>query len=117
MRTLEALGVRQHHVSHLRPAPHYKLIIRREEGENEYLRGYTYRMASNGPMSHMGPMCLIDGNPGEADLELAATVVARYSQGREAGAVTLEIRQPGGTGRVVTVVPMAPEALPAGWLV
>jgi tRNA U34 2-thiouridine synthase MnmA/TrmU len=102
---------------HLRPAPHFKLIIGREEGENEYLRGYEYVFPSIEPLSHMGPLCLIDGQPGEADLELAAALVARYSQGRDAESVTLEIRFPDKTGRVLKVAPLAAESISANWWV
>ena len=94
---------------HLRPAGHYKLIIGREEGENEYLRGYEYCMTSLEPVSHLGPLCLIDGTPTTNDMHLAARIVARYSQGRDAESVSLQIRQPGGSGEVLTVAP-----LPAG---
>jgi hypothetical protein len=102
---------------HLRPAPHFKLIVGREEGENEYLRGYAYLMPSIEPISHMGPMCLVDGDPTEADLELAAAVVARYSQGRDGPTVTVGIHRPGGDGRVVTVEPLPPESIADNWRV
>ncbi len=102
---------------HLRPAPYFKLIVGREEGENEYLRGYQYLMPSIEPVSHMGPMCLVDGDPSDSDLELAASVVARYSQGREAESVSVEIRRPGGIGNVVTVTPMGAESIPDDWRV
>ncbi len=100
---------------HLRPAPNYKLIIGREEGENEYLRGYQYCMTSIEPISHMGPMCLIDGKPTVDDLGLAARLVARYSQGREADSVSLEIKRPDGSGEVVTVIPLPVEELSSSW--
>lgn len=102
---------------HLRLQPHFKLIIGREEGENEYLRGYEYVMPAIEPVSRMGPLCLIDGEPTAADLELAASVVARYSQGRDADSVTLEIRLPRGEGRIVQVRPMTADQIPAGWQV
>jgi len=100
---------------HLRPAPHFKLIIGREEGENEYLRGYQYCMTSIEPVSHMGPLCLIDGTPTTDDLNLAARLVARYSQGREAESVSLEIKRPDGSGEVVNVIPLSIEELPSSW--
>lgn len=102
---------------HLRPAPHFKLIIGREEGENEYLRGYQYCMTSIEPVSHMGPMCLIDGTPTTDDLNLAARLVARYSQGREAESVSLEIKRPDGSGEVLNVIPLPIEELPSSWFV
>jgi tRNA-uridine 2-sulfurtransferase len=100
---------------HLRPAPNYKLIIGREEGENEYLRGYQYCMTSIEPISHLGPMCLIDGTPSVDDLSLAARLVARYSQGREAETVSLEIKRPDGSGEVVNVIPLPVADFPSSW--
>ena len=100
---------------HLRPAQNYKLIIGREEGENEYLRGYQYCMISIEPISHMGPMCLIDGKPTVDDLGLAARLVARYSQGRDADSVRLKITRPDGSGEVVTVIPLPLKELSSSW--
>jgi len=102
---------------HLRPAPHFKLIIGREEGENEYLRGYEYALPSIECLSHMGPLCLIDGEPSDADLELAAALVARYSQGRDAESVIVEVRFPNKTGRVINISPIAAEGIAADWWV
>jgi tRNA U34 2-thiouridine synthase MnmA/TrmU len=68
---------------HLRPAPHYKLILGREDGENRYLEGYRKQFIALRPLSHRGPLCLIDGQPAPTDLHTAARVLARYSQGRE----------------------------------
>ena len=80
---------------HLRPAPHYKLIISREEGENHYLNGYQHEFISLRTVSHGGPVCLIDGTPTSAEVEYAARIVARYSQGRDADAVTVAHSRPG----------------------
>lgn len=102
---------------HLRPAPHFKLIIGREQGENEYLRGYAYALPSIECLSHIGPLCLIDGEPSDADLELAAALVARYSQGRDVESVTVEVRFPNKTGRVIHVRPVAAEDIAADWWV
>ncbi|MBM4203179.1 MAG: tRNA (5-methylaminomethyl-2-thiouridylate)-methyltransferase [Gammaproteobacteria bacterium] len=102
---------------HLRPAPHFKLIIGREQGENEYLRGYAYALPSIECLSHIGPLCLIDGDPSDADLELAAALVARYSQGRDVESVTVEVRFPNKTGRVIHVRPVAAEDIAADWWV
>ena len=46
---------------------------------------------------------------------LAARLVARYSQGREADSVSLEIKRPDGSGEVVTVIPLPVEELSSSW--
>ena len=71
---------------HLRPRPHFKLIVAREDGENNFLTGYRRQFAHLEPVSHGGPLVLVDGTLGDDDVELAARILARYSQGREAPA-------------------------------
>ena len=72
---------------HIRPAPNFKLIVGREDGENNYLQGYKHQFTTLRSTSHKGPLCLIDGTPSDADVELGARVVARYGQGRNADQV------------------------------
>ncbi len=101
---------------HIRPAPHFKLIVAREEGEGNFLQGYRRLYPSLKTVSHGGPLALIDGEPTEADLELAARIVARYSQGRNAPEVTLEYRTPGGESREMTVAPLPPHEIKPEWM-
>lgn len=95
---------------HLRPAPHYKLIVGREEGENLYLEGYRKRFTSLRCVSHEGPLALIDGTPTTTDLDLAARIVARYGQGRDAAQVSIQIQAPGATVGTLLVVEPLPVA-------
>lgn len=101
---------------HIRPRSHFKLIISREAGENNFLEGYRYMFTSMHPVSHNGPLALVDGKFDNAEEELlAAAVVARYSQGRTADAVTLELRSPDGVCRQVTVPPMSADQVLPEW--
>ncbi len=103
---------------HIRPAPHYKLIVGREEGENHFLEGYRKQFIHLYPVSCQGPLVLMDGEPGEADLELAARVAARFSQGRRASSVRVEIHFPQAeTPRTLEVAPLPPHELPDEWYV
>lgn len=102
---------------HLRPRAHFKIIVGREEGENRFLEGYRKRFISMIPTSHTGPLVLIDGEVGADDIELAARLAARFSQGRDAGRVTIEIRQTDGMTHSLQVIPMASEAIPGAWYV
>lgn len=101
---------------HIRPRPDFKLIVSREEGEGRFLQGYQGRMTSLSTQSHPGPLALIDGAPGPGDIELAARIVARYSKGRGAEKVELELRHPGGESRRLWVCPMRDEELPRAWI-
>ena len=101
---------------HLRPRPNFKVIIGREDGENNYLTGYRGQFASISMVSHQGPLALIDGEVSADDLLLAARLTARFSQGRDANEVELEISHQGDT-RVVKVVPMTADEVPGDWYI
>lgn len=100
---------------HLRPRPEFKVILGREEGENRYLEGYRKRFTALRTLSHAGPLALIDGNADHAGLDLAARILARYSQGRDAGAVQVSVEPPQGAGEVLTVAPLPPHEIPNHW--
>lgn len=101
---------------HLRPRPHFKLIIAREEGETNFLMGYRHRYAHLYPVSHQGALALIDGVlRDDDDLALAARLTARYSQGRDAERVEVEVHAHG-SARRVSVPPLRPEEIPPEWL-
>jgi len=100
---------------HIRPRPHFKLIVAREEGEGNFLQGYRKDYCSLTPLSHPGPLTLIDGTPGDAEIELAARIVARYSQGRGAEQVELEYQNRQGNSRRLRVTPLPPHEIPQEW--
>jgi len=102
---------------HIRPRPHFKLIIGREQGENKYMQGYRNTFLSLDPLSHGGPLTLIDGNADASDIELAASIAARFSQGREAPLVNFELRFPDGVTKTMAVPPMPADDVDDAWYV
>lgn len=102
---------------HLRPDPSFKLILGREDGENRYLQGYRRRFTALRPLSHEGPVGLVDGAADDPGLELSARILARYSQGRDAPMVSVSIEHPDGTGRVLNVAPLPPHQVQEAWRV
>ena len=100
---------------HLRPAPNFKVIISREEGEGNFLRGYRNQYLHLNTVSHPGPLALIDGEVNEEELLLAARLVARYGQGRAAEEVVLEYAAPGEEVRELHVKPLQPHEIPREW--
>ncbi|MHB8346248.1 MAG: tRNA (5-methylaminomethyl-2-thiouridylate)-methyltransferase [Acidiferrobacterales bacterium] len=100
---------------HMRPHPNFKLIIGREEGENNYLGGYRRRFVHMAATSHHGPLVLIEGEPTEADVELAARLTARFGQGRNADKVTVEVIDLEGGSRLLEVSPFPSEEIPSSW--
>ena len=102
---------------HIRPASHFKLIVSREEGENHFLSGYKKQFNSVNFVSHGGPLTLVDGAPTEEDMLLAARIAARFSKGRDAANVKVEILGKDGVGRIVDVVPMPSDDIPQRWYI
>lgn len=100
---------------HLRPRPHFKMIIGREDGENKFLHGYRKQYTHLFTTSHPGPLVLIDGKVDDTDIELAARIAARFSQGRHAEQVAVEIHPLEGEEIVRQVRPIAGEAIPRDW--
>jgi hypothetical protein len=102
---------------HLRPHAGFKVIIAREDGEGRFLEGYKKTFIHLYSSSHEGPLALIDGLPTDEDLFIAARLVARYGQGREAQTVTVEIRLLDGTSKTLSVPPFVAEEVPQAWFV
>lgn len=103
---------------HLRPRPHFKLVIAREEGENNYLRGYRKQYSHLETVSHGGPLVLVDGELTDPDdIELAARLTARFSQGREADKVRVAVTDKDGVSRELDVTPLPPAEVRQDWYV
>jgi hypothetical protein len=100
---------------HIRPRPHFKLIIGREEGENRFLAGYRNQFTHLAVTDYPGPLALLDGNPTTTDIELAARILARYSQGRAADKLLVTVASVTGLTRDIEVTPMAPNELEPSW--
>lgn len=101
---------------HLRPRPHFKLIVGREEGENRFLEGYRKQFTHLITTSHPGPLVLLDGTPDDDDLHLAARIAARYSQGKTAPEVAVAVQEKSGLRRDFRVTPLPGNDLPVEWL-
>jgi hypothetical protein len=102
---------------HIRPAPHFKLIVAREEGEARFLEGYKKDFISLLTVSHNGPLVLLDGEVSAEDLHLAARITARFGQGREAEQVEVAILDKTGIEHVLTVTPLTKEEFPKSWYI
>lgn len=102
---------------HIRPAPHYKLIVSREDGENNFLEGYRKQFHAIRPLSHGGPLTLVDGKATREDLVYAASLAARFSQGKLADTMTFQIEPMGETPFVTSVTPVRPEEFNQSWYI
>jgi tRNA U34 2-thiouridine synthase MnmA/TrmU len=78
---------------HFRLSPRAKLIVGRNEGENAILAtqaGERYRLEAHGLM---GPVALVEGEPGDEERALASRIVARYGKGKDLPEVRVEWRR------------------------
>jgi hypothetical protein len=100
---------------HIRPVPEFKLIIARDAGESKFLEGYRKQFTSIYALSHSGPMALVDGELKEEHYPLAAAIVARFGQGREADEVELDLTIPGQDSLKVSTSPLSAEEVPEEW--
>ena len=102
---------------HIRPAPHYKLIVSREDGENKFLNGYRKQFSTVEIKSHNGPLTLVDGELSDEDAILAARIAARFSQGREAEKVSVKVTRLNGEEIMLDVAPMPASEIKEEWYV
>jgi len=102
---------------HIRPKENFKLIIGREEGENNFLEGYRKRFIHLRVMSHASPLVLIDGSPSDEDLHLAARITARFSAGRNDKKVRVQITHGTEASTELEVQPLPADEIQQSWYV
>ena len=102
---------------HIRPSDNFKMIIAREEGETRFLEGYRKQFIYIKTTSHPGPITLLDGHDISAeDIYLAASITARYSQGRDEDEVTVLVCQPGEEPREMQITPKKADDINKEWM-
>jgi tRNA-specific 2-thiouridylase len=79
---------------HIRPTQNgkqqsFKMIIARDEGEVKFLENYRNQYKSLYPISHNGPLALIEGEIDDGGFKLAARILARYTQGKNEAEVEI----------------------------
>ena len=102
---------------HLRPRENFKMIISREEGENNFLMGYKNRYIPLRTTDHPGPLVMIDGEASEEDLALAGRILARFGKGKSAEEVTVEIAKPKQEPYEIKVAPMPASQVEKSWYI
>lgn len=100
---------------HIRPSPHYKLILGREEGENKFMEGYRKQFVTLRPSSCVGPLVLVDGKLNPEDEIIAAQITARFSKGRNEETVVVELTDKSGLSKSITVQPISEKDFPEEW--
>ncbi len=100
---------------HLRPRPHFKLIVGRDEGENNFLQGYRRRFTHLYATNHGGPLALFEGEIHDGDLELAARLVARFGQGRDEPLVAITVTHQDHHSQIFSVAPLPVDEVRPSW--
>jgi len=67
---------------HFRIAPSTRAVVGRDEAENAFLDRFRAGRWRLHALDHLGPVTLVTGAPAGEDLEVAAGITARYSDGR-----------------------------------
>jgi tRNA-uridine 2-sulfurtransferase len=100
---------------HLRPRASFKMIIGREEGENNFLEGYRKQFIHLRTISHVGPLVLLDGQPSSEDIKLAAAITARFSGGRDDDKVVIQVEHLNGSVLILNVKPLLESEVLSEW--
>jgi len=95
---------------HFRFTPRLKLIVGRDETENNFLAHYTRDHWSVKANDHAGPTAIIMGDFSDSDMGTLASVVARYSDGKNEPHVDVCFSY-GDETQVVKTPPATPETL------
>jgi tRNA U34 2-thiouridine synthase MnmA/TrmU len=95
---------------HFRLSPTCKLIVGRREEENEKLQPFAAKHTALEVREHGSPLALLVGEYGEHELEIAAALTARYSDGRHLDRVEVEVQR-NGTTDSISVAPLTPEQI------
>ena len=102
---------------HIRPRPHFKLIVAREDGEAQFMSGYKKEYVSMHCTHHRGPLVLLDGTLNADDIALAGRILARYGQGRDEAQVEVTVRDLQGEEQVINVQPFKIDEMPEDWFI
>ena len=93
---------------HFRLSDRAKVIIGHNQRENDTLASFSEDRIRIDPERVMGPTTLIEGDPSEDELRLAAALAARYSDHAGAPTISMVVIGPG-IERVIDVAPLRPD--------
>ncbi|MBF0195217.1 MAG: tRNA (5-methylaminomethyl-2-thiouridylate)-methyltransferase [Magnetococcales bacterium] len=99
---------------HLRPANNYKIIIGRDESENNFLSGLKAGRLTIRAKNLPGPFTLVEGEPNEEELKLACRIAARYGKGKNHHEVTMVVEGKQ-TSQTFTITPMPAHEILKEW--
>jgi len=95
------------HGRHFRLSDRAKLIVGRDQSENDWLGAHAGDRLRVDPAVVMGPTALVEGQSDEADLRLALQLIARYCDHEGDESIQLRVVRPDGTASEVSAIPLA----------
>lgn len=101
---------------HLRPSPHFKMIVGRDEAENLFLSGFRKNRLIIRAKDLPGPLTLVEGTLQDGDLLLACRLAARFGKGRDLAEVTMLV-ETDQHSETHTVVPIPPHEIKPTWYI
>ena len=100
---------------HIRPKSNFKLIIPREEGENNFIQGYKKRFTNLELMNIQGPYALIDGKiESDEDLQLACRILGRFAKAEPNELIDIQVNQLNKT-KIIQVYPFKTDEVLEAW--
>lgn len=90
---------------HFRLSDEVKLIVGRHETENLLLEEFEGDKIKMSAMDFKGPIALLEGNPDEELLKIAAGITARYGKGRREKTVRVRCQYENKEEKVIEVAP------------
>jgi len=93
---------------HFRLSEAVKLIVGRNERENEALERLSAGRIRIEPRDAMGPTALLEGTPTPEDLRLAAQVVGRYCDHADDAPIALRVIDPRHAEQLIAEPPLSP---------
>jgi len=87
---------------HFRLSRGLRVIVGRNAAENDFLAHYANDHWSAGAIGFTGPRAIVLGEVGEADWAVIASIVARYSDGKEETFIDVEFVRGDGAKRIRT---------------
>lgn len=95
---------------HFRLGPQLKVIVGRNEVENNFLQYYTKDRWNAQAADFTGPLAVVMGDPADDALGTVASLVARYCSGKDEPSIRVQFEN-GGVRRTVDVEPAGDDLL------
>lgn len=102
---------------HLRINPELKVIIGRDEAENNFMANFQDKYVSLQGNSHPGALILCDGKTDADNIKLIARLAAHFSKGHSAQKVDILVKKNSVDTQIITVSPLDTEELLQKWYV